>query len=79
MLDAVSHEALVAQGDAQRLRDMAALATRQITTSPLPLMGHDDLYDLDDAATGEPVRALASTWTERWDGADTTLTVQELP
>jgi len=79
ILDAVSHEALVAQGDAQRLRDMAALATRQITTSPLPLMGHDDLYDLDDAATGEPVRALASTWTERWDGADTTLTVQELP
>lgn len=77
-VDAVDQAALVAQGDAKRQADLALLGTRSLTVGHLPLMGHLDVLSFVDPQLGDPVRTLASTWTEHADGTDTDLTVQEV-
>lgn len=78
-LPAQTQAALVAQAATIVEADQRAASKRTVEINPFPMMGHGDVYQLEDAEVGAPVKAAAAAWTVHLNESNGSLTMKEVP
>lgn len=77
-LTAADQESLVAQGDRIVDSDTRVVRRLNITTGPMPNLGHFDVVRIEDPSLPTITRAMAHSWSTTLDGSDTSLVLEVL-